>query len=663
MIADFCLSNDKKNIIARPRDFSFSQTRSLLGYVKTINGKIVNEEIVIPIGDKGIVELYSKLEKIFVERLNIQLCFSDEVDLLLSDGKGEAQRFAEFSEKARSIRNNQINPAELQSFCDKLVQNDFIRTLKSHQLLSAYHLAFSQNACNFSVPGAGKTSTVLAAFHYLKTCAIDSKHVDSLVVIGPLAAFLAWKSDFKECFGREPKYIALGGGDKSYTDASFRVSKIDADLVLISYGSVPGHLDDIKILLRNNRCMLVLDEAHRIKNVEQSEGSWSNSIMQLAPLAKSRVVLTGTPAPNSYVDIYNLFDFIWPSKNIVGFSISQLNNMSGNRHDARVDDLINNISPFFIRIKKKDLHLPSPQFFDPILVNMSPIQDRIYEELLKIAANRLERNEQPVFSRSSIAIRLRQAASNPALLAKPIRESLDIEDPSDVNFEDDVETKDALLSIIDNYSITEIPNKFIFALELVKRIIDKSEKIIVWCEFIDTCDRLSCYFAENGVANKILYGKTPQEEREEIVTTFKNPNNFDYQVVIANPHAVGESISLHTACHNALYYEQGFNAGVYMQSKDRIHRVGLSPNDVISYFYLQSTGTVEELIHTRVLEKEQRMLEIVEKEEIPLISMNEDYDVDFDDDIKAIIRTYYERRKKIFSSAENKSVEELISKN
>lgn len=645
MIADFQLSEDKKNIIVHPRDFSLSQVKALVGYVRTINGQIVDDEIIIPVGNKGIVDLYANLEKIFVKRLHIQLCFSDEVNSLLSEGQSEAQKFAEFSTKARLIRNNQIDPEELESFCDKLVQNDFVRTLKSHQLLSAYHLAFSQNACNFSVPGAGKTSTVLAAYHYLKTCATDNKHVDSLVVIGPLSAFLAWKSDFKECFGFEPNYIALGGGDKSYSDDSFRVSKLNADIVLISYGSVPGHIEDIKMLLNNNRCMLVLDEAHRIKNVEYREGSWSDSVMQLAPLAKSRVVLTGTPAPNSYVDVYNLFNFIWPSRNIIGFSVAQLNSMSGNRYDARVDDLIDNISPFFIRIKKSDLHLPPPVFYDPIMVEMSPIQNRIYEELLKVSVNRFERNEQSVFSKRSIAIRLRQAASNPALLAKPIRENLDLEDSDDMNLDDDLEIKDTLLSIIDNYSITEIPNKFIAALELVKRIIAKNEKIIVWCEFVDTCNRLSRFFEDNGVKNKILYGGTPQEEREKIITTFKNPDNWDYQVVIANPHAVGESISLHTACHNALYYEQGFNAGVYMQSKDRIHRVGLSPDDVISYFYLQSSGTVEEVVYSRVLKKEQRMLEIVEKEEIPLISLNEDYEQDFEDDIKAIIRAYYERRK------------------
>ena len=39
--------------------------------------------------------------------------------------------------------------------------------------------------------------------------------------------------------------------------------------------------------------------------------------MELAKLATSRVVLTGTPAPNGYEDLYNLFKFIWPDRDII----------------------------------------------------------------------------------------------------------------------------------------------------------------------------------------------------------------------------------------------------------------------------------------------------------------------------------------------------------
>ena len=54
-----------------------------------------------------------------------------------------------------------------------------------------------------------------------------------------------------------------------------------------------------------------------------------------------------------------------------------------------------------------------------------------------------------------------------------------------------------------------------------------------------------------------------------------------------------------------------------MQSKDRIHRIGLSEDDVTTYYYLISTaddlprGCIDEKIHLRLREKELEMLDIL----------------------------------------------------
>jgi hypothetical protein len=82
-----------------------------------------------------------------------------------------------------------------------------------------------------------------------------------------------------------------------------------------------------------------------------------------------------------------------------------------------------------------------------------------------------------------------------------------------------------------------------------------------------------------------------------------------------------------------------------MQSKDRVHRYGLDDNDVINYYYLISENSIDQTIHDRVLEKEQRMLNIIENEEIPLLNMNmKDSNESDEDDIKAIIRDYHARK-------------------
>lgn len=83
-------------------------------------------------------------------------------------------------------------------------------------------------------------------------------------------------------------------------------------------------------------------------------------------------------------------------------------------------------------------------------------------------------------------------------------------------------------------------------------------------------------------------------------------------MIIANPFAVSESISLHKACHNAIYLERSFNAAHFLQSKDRIHRYGLKSDVETHYYYLISNDSVDNTIHTRLQEKEKRLMEIIE---------------------------------------------------
>lgn len=638
-------TQEDKSFVITPIDFNVTAIRGIAVYLKNLNGAYVDgNKIIVPIENVDILDLYHRTVELFERRFKCQIENDADAGSLLGDAVNEEERFRSFSAKAYAIRNNNINPNELTSFLNYVKQESFIRTLKPFQILSAYHLAFAHNACNFSVPGAGKTSTVLASYAYLS----NNNEINKLMVVGPLASFLAWKKEFYYCFGRSPKVLEIMGGisDKQIENTLMR-STVDLDLILISYGSVNHHLDKLLFFLRNNKTMVVLDEAHRIKNVE--DGVQSAATLQLSPFARARAVLTGTPAPNSYVDLYNLYKFIWPAHNVIGFSIPQLTYMSKHEGDSRVDELISRIAPFYIRIKKSDLGLPEPIFLPPVDVTMSPIQEKIYNAIAQMAVGRLEDGASHAAGRLSAIIRLRQAASNPSLLNRGLEDYYDEYDEPvpHIELDNNLNVSDEIMTLIQNYKDVEIPAKFVEAGKIAKGIIDEGSKLVIWCEFVGTCDDLSEYLKNIGVDNRILYGKTDYYERERIINAFTDINNpSSYSVVIANPHAVGESISLHTTCHNALYLEQSFNAGTYMQSKDRIHRVGLKPNDITRYYYIHSANTVDNVVFERVNTKERRMLELIESQEIPLIADNQDFLEDNEDDIKAILRGYYEYRNK-----------------
>jgi SNF2 family DNA or RNA helicase len=653
MILNITTSKDNTNLILRPADFDIAEfrKRGIGFYVKNINNGYLNDNgIVIPINNADINVIYSKIKKLFVYRLKCELVSDQSSSTIINKAEQEAEKFSEFSRKALLIRNNNNVDRELEAFTNVLKTKQFKRILKPHQLLSAYHLAFSQNACNFSVPGSGKTTTVLAAYEYLRYTDNNQKKVNKLLVVCPLAAFISWGAEFEKCYGRSPKVLEIMGGVsiKKIEDSLLR-SNVEEDIILASYGSIDGKREIIKHFLKNNDVMVVLDEAHRIKNVE--EGIQSYAALSLSTDAKSRVVLTGTPAPNSYVDLYNLYKFIWPANNVIGYSTTQLATMSKIKNDGRIPDLINRITPFFIRVKKSDLELPDPIFNSPNSIPMSKIQQIIYDAISEMAIKSFEDNNISNIFKKSALIRMRQAATNPNLLNKPLDDyygSLS-EDTffiaeQEIPLENTINVADSILDLIRKYAILETPNKFIAAKELAQRIIDNGGKLLIWCEFIGTCQNLSAYLEDNNIKNKILYGATSQDDRRNIIEEFRKEES-EFNIIVANPHAVGESISLHEACHNALYLEQGYNAGTYMQSKDRIHRVGLKDADKTNYYFFHSANTVDGTIYERVFDKEKRMLEIMEKEEIPLLVNNADYMEDTEDDIKAIIRAYYEYRK------------------
>jgi hypothetical protein len=79
------------------------------------------------------------------------------------------------------------------------------------------------------------------------------------------------------------------------------------------------------------------------------------------------------------------------------------------------------------------------------------------------------------------------------------------------------------------------------------------------------------------------------------------------------------------------------NAAHFIQSKDRIHRYGLKPEDHTNYYYILSDNNIDRTIHERLSFKEKRMMQIIENEPIPLFNRLKNDD---SDDIKVLINNY-----------------------
>lgn len=622
-----------------------------------------SKAILVPYEEDNERDIILKSIQTALEKYNIEQSDSDEIKKVLENYYHEKENFALFSEKARGIWHNDLDITEFKAFKDSVSNYLPSRTLYPKQFLAAFHLAFSQNACNFSVPGAGKTSVVYAAYTYLKNLPEDNpRHVNKLMIIGPLSCFGPWEDEYKECFGKEVHSKRMSGGViKGERDEHLlSIKPIDEtpELTLMSYQSISFNLQSLEYFLRRkgNKVMVVLDEAHKIKNVDG--GIWAESVLNIAKYCNSRIVLTGTPVPNGYEDIYNLYEFIWPGKAIINFNVFQLKDMSDNRFDHRISQLIDNISPFFIRIKKNDV-LPPEKFpienHEPDYVPMGNVQREIYDFIENQYVGYFEENESTLAASAELTkarfIRLMQAATNPGLLRQPLEKYYREHGFGNDDFIDDSEIINKILRYKE---LEPVPKKFEFIKKKVQDLIKNNEKVILWGTFTQNLKELKIYLAKYGIESELLFGEVPTDRdeipehvftREKIIRKFHDPDS-KFKVLIANPFAVSESISLHKACHHAIYFERTFNAANFIQSKERIHRVGLPEGIITHYHYIISESSIDEVIHQRLIEKEARMLELIESQEIPLINENMNYDVDLESDIKAIIRNYVRRTTK-----------------
>jgi len=534
-----------------------------------------------------------------------------------------------------TLKDGNLKTIDTKAFYSFLSTN-IARQLKEHQVKAALHLLSVKNGANFSVPGSGKTTVVLVTFQRLRLL----EEVDSLFVVGPPSCFGPWLSEYEEVLGAKPTYEIFAGGDIEEREFKYQTSKESAcDIYLTTFQTLHNDWKSVKNLFRLHgiRFYFVVDEAHYIK---QLGGAWAEAVLNVARYAKQKCILTGTPFPKSFTDAFNLFDVLWPEsppisnedRNKIDYFYQK------NKLSEAASILDEKVGPLFYRVRKKELNL-APQFFhDPIIIKMNEYERLVYDSIT---------DQVRTLSQSDFAynfellmhlirgrmMRVRQCTSYIKLLGTAISEY-------DENL---IGTNISLSNIIRNYDELEIPAKLNQLLDIVHSLRDQNEKIVIWSHFIETLKLIKNTLEEKKYKVQLIYGATPTQNasvsneltREGIIREFmKTGGNID--ILIANPAACAESISLHKTCSYAIYYDLSYNCAQYLQSLDRIHRVGGSETKPAHYYFLQYENSIDSDILVNVQRKATNMYAIIDQDyAIYSLDMFED-----DDDLKAYERLF-----------------------
>lgn len=503
-----------------------------------------------------------------------------------------------------------------------IVDNSMDRRLRDKQIWDSFYMCIMKKSGNFSVPGSGKTSSVLGVFAYLTQKSL----VNKIVMVGPKNSFGSWIDEFNICFETHKELKLFNIQSYHHLEEKRKAVMYDTgnkNLLLFNYESLNSILDEVKNIV-DDKTLLVFDEVHKVKAIN---GQRAENALAISKNAYYTITMTGTPIPNSYVDIKNLLRILYHDEydEFFGFSEQQLRNPSS----ADIEDINNKIQPFFCRTTKQQLNVPNANDDIFITISASENESKIFQILLlKYAKNKL-----------ALIIRVLQLESNPQMLLKALDSNgEDFSDILDTSGDiEDIEFNDYSEEIIS--LIQSVPNtrKFSACIEQAQKLFKENKPVIIWCIFVDSILRLSSELESKGLTVGCVYGAIHSEEREAVLKAFKEGK---VDVLITNPHTLAESVSLHSICHDAIYFEYSYNLVHLLQSKDRIHRLGLPQNQYTQYYYLQNNYltldneiySLDKQIYHRLQEKEKNMLDAIENNVLEQVAtVEEDLEIIFSD--------------------------------
>ena len=470
-----------------------------------------------------------------------------------------------------------------------------------------------RKSSNFSVPGSGKTSSVLGVYAYLNALS----KVDRIIVISPKNAFSSWINEFKACFGDKQILKSFNIQDNISNSKKHEILTYNwqtYNMILVNFESVGSYREELRKIIGKGDALLVFDEVHRIKGVGKV---YATNAIEIAEEANHVITMTGTPIPNTYADIYNNLHILFPYEydTLFGFS----HNFLKNPNQLQKEDINQKLKPFFCRTSKDDLHVPTANEDDIIYITSTDIENKLFNIIYSKYR----------FNKLALATRILQLESNPQMLL----ESIDINEEfkSIFDIQDDIEEleyTDCFDDIKNWVKEIKISSKLQTCINLTLELVKNNKSVIIWTIFKKSISAICQELSKYGIAPIIISGDNTQEERLQSINQF---NAYTGQVLITNPHTLAESVSLHNVCHDAIYYEYSYNLVHLLQSKDRIHRLGLPENQYTQYYFLQNIFnfnnfeySLDKEIYDRLKLKEEIMLNAISNDELETIPSKEE---------------------------------------
>jgi len=408
----------------------------------------------------------------FLSLMSYEQEYKDEYNVSFIKNK-EIERI-EIDNKIKEVR---VSEKEL---INKLKKEGFKRTLTKHQLKNVLKMIRYNSAATFSVPGAGKTTEALAFYAYKKNS--NTK----MIVVCPKNAFSSWDNEIDDCFQSHDSFFRIVF-PSSQVKTLLSLSNSN---ILVNYEKIRNIRNEIESYINRigaENAIMILDESHRIKH--GVEGITGRTLLSLNHLPKYKLILTGTPCPNSVEDLIGQFQFLFPNQLYDNYNI------------------VSKINDHYCRTTKNELGLPKARRYEDA-IEMNQAQKDLYNTIVsEIALQKKDFNlddEIKVRKVRRCIMWLIQITSNPKLLLK---------------LEDHDLIPSGLLAGAESEKIR-------FACEEAEKLAAKGKKTLIWTNFTQNVETLKLKLAHLGATFIDGSVKIANNDEEKL----NNPNCREFRI-------------------------------------------------------------------------------------------------------------------------------------
>ena len=390
--------------------------------------------------------------------------------------------------------------------------------------------------------GLGKTtSTIISALE---------SGAKKVLIICPATLKINWK---REIENYSDKSIYIAEGKHFSTEHDFVIINFD---ILKNFHD-PKKKDDSEIL-RANFDLVIIDEAHYIKNAQAQRTKLINDIVKRVDRLW---LLTGTPMTSRPIDYYNLLSLVDSpvAKNWMAYVIRYCSgyqfkvgarkvwNVMG---ASNLDELRDRTGNTILRRLKEDvLDLPD-KIITPVYLRL---KSKDYEELMGEYYNWYEKNPD---ESKSLTVQFSKLTK--------------------------------VRQVIANEKISQ-------TIELAENILEQDKKVIIFCNFTDSLNQLVQHFGKSAVK---VDGSMSKQERQFSVDQFQE--NEKIKVFVGNIKAAGVGLTL-TAAEAVIMNDLSFLPSDHAQAEDRAYRFGQKNNVLVYYPIFENTieGAIYDILNNK----------------------------------------------------------------